>query len=122
MSELGQEDENGFTNFMTIKDIDQYVLEGTVLTGKSLSIYLTRCQPDSSPVPCAEESKIDEFISKHAINFSSIESFIDYDNVETGDTAVKQFWKSGPLIFMEEGKRLQYNFNEHLISLEDSIF
>ena len=84
-------DENGVTNFLTIKDPSSYGLSGNLYVGKSLAVDLVRCQPNVSPLPCAEESEIEEYMQKHTLWFSNIRSFIDYENVEPGIGPVKQF-------------------------------
>ena len=86
----------------------------------------TRCQQNSSPLPCAEKSEIDKYMARHALNFGTLHSFIEYDNVEPGISPVKQFFKPiNNFILSEdlnEPKQYDYNFIEHQISLEDSLF
>ena len=94
LATVGQEDENGEVNVLAIKDIDSYDLKGTYFSGKSLVVELLRCQPNSSPLPCAEESEINEYLSKHILTFGRIQSFIDYDNVEPRISPVKQFFSN----------------------------
>ena len=118
-------DENGVTDFLTIKDLSSYGLAGGVYTGKSLAVDLVRCQPNISPVTCSEEGEIENYMQKHILWFANIRSFIDYENVEPGIGPVKQFMKDIKLFQLSkaliERKWYAYNFVEHQISLEDSL-
>ena len=64
-------------------------------------------------------------MSKHTLVFQSIESFVDYENVEPGIGPIKEFFKyhnGFPLTeAFDKPKGYWYKFDEHQISLEDHL-
>ena len=76
---------------LTIKNTDSFNLQGQYPFGNTLTMQLVRCKPSTSPVPCAEESEIRQYISQLILFFGSIESFVDYEDVEPGIGPIKSY-------------------------------
>lgn len=55
-----------------------------------LSFVIQACNPAESKVECASSEEIDRYVDSHAITLTTINSFVDYSEVDPGKGPVKQ--------------------------------